>query len=144
MIDTSIRCLRMGLVLIGFLLLIGSVFLPFQTHCNWNSTESGTIDYWVYSYESLAYWGRLFFVLIIFLSGYFRRGYRLQGIALYFFITFPAFPVFFGSFHGKSLCSTIRNRSGTEFNRFSDGSCGNFHLDLQGRRIEFALKMRKK
>lgn len=101
MIDTSIRCLRMGLVIIGFLLLIGSVFLPFQTHCKWNSTESGTIGYRVYSYESVAYWGRFFFVLIIFLSGYFRRDIVYKALLYTFSSLFLLFLFFSVPFMGN-------------------------------------------
>lgn len=101
MIYTSIRYLRMGLVLIGFLLLIGSVFLPFQTHCKWNSTESGTIGYWVYSYESVAYWGRLFFVLIIFLWGYFRRDIVYKALLYTFSSLFLLFLFFSVPFMGN-------------------------------------------
>lgn len=60
MIHTLIRYLRIGFVIVGFLLLIGSVFLPYYSVCE------------VFlGYQLKVYWIQLLLTVAAFVSGYF-------------------------------------------------------------------------
>ncbi len=73
MIYTSIRYFRVGSVIVGSLLLILSVFLPYYSSCEWNSDESGTISTLIFSYEHIPFWMQFSLTIAVFFSGYFYR-----------------------------------------------------------------------
>ena len=73
MIYTSIKYLRIGSVVMGILLLVIAVFLPYYSSCKWNSDESGTIPLSIFGYAYSGYWIQFFFTVALFVSGYFYR-----------------------------------------------------------------------
>ncbi len=84
MIYTSIKYLRIGLVIAGFFLIVSSVFLPFYSSCKWNSDESGTIPFFVFSYESKIYWDQFLYTILIFLPAYYHHE-KFNKVLLYVF-----------------------------------------------------------
>ena len=91
MIYTSIRWMRIGSVVIGFLAILVSFFLPFYRSCKWTEDESGTIDFVKYSYETSTFYIQALFVLAIFISGYFYHNI-VNKVLLY---TFSSMLIFF-------------------------------------------------
>lgn len=94
MIYTQIKYLRIGLVIVGFLLLISSVFLPFYSSCRWNSDESGTIPFFVYGYESRIYRDQFFYTILIFFIAYFHHE-KVNKVLLYVFSSMLLLFLFF-------------------------------------------------
>jgi len=91
MIYTSIKYLRIGLVTGGFLLLVLAVFFPDYSGCTWNSTESGTIPFVVFGYESRSYWIPFFFTIAAFFSGYFYQDIANKALLYTFSSLFLVF-----------------------------------------------------
>lgn len=82
MIYTSIKYLRIGSVILGFLLVILSFFLPYYSSCEWNANESGTIEFFKYGYETRMFYVQCLFVIALFFSGYFYQN-LINKILLY-------------------------------------------------------------
>jgi hypothetical protein len=94
MIYTSIKYLRIGSVVMGSLLLIVSIFLPYYSSCKWNSDESGTIPFSIYGYAYNGYWIQFFFTLAAFVSGYFYRDIANKALLYTFTIMLMIFLFF--------------------------------------------------
>lgn len=97
MIYTSIRYVRVGFVIAGFLLLILSVFLPYYASCEWNSNEKGTIPFVVRGDELSVYWIQLSLTIAAFVSGYFYYDIVNKALLYTFSAMLLVFLVFFWS-----------------------------------------------
>lgn len=93
MIYTSIRVIRIGSIMLGFLGIILSFLLPVYRSCKWNSDESGTIEFVRFGYETTQNYIPLVLILLVFISGYFFH-YLINKILVYFFSSLSVIFIF--------------------------------------------------